>query len=85
MPRITHIDWGSGESRTVIFVIPKQDDLDLSKDIDAMRKRIADNLNIPKELIDPKNIRICDHPAFDNGATIRKLTARGTIPKKPTE
>ena len=63
---ILGVDRSSGESKTVIVVIPAHDMLDVSKEIEMTRRRIADALRVPVALMDPKVLRICKHPAFQS-------------------
>ncbi len=77
------VDLADGYSKSIVVIVPKHGDvLDLSKDMDMILRRIAEALEVPIELIDPECVKIHRHPAFDNGATVRRITARL---KKPTE
>ena len=74
---IVGVDWATEDDKTFFLVIPGGGKIDVSEEIDAIRYRIAKALHVPVELIKPEQIRIQDHPAFNDGATVRGLSANG--------
>lgn len=82
---IIGVDPALMESKTIIVVVPRRRPvIDVEKDIEWVRRRIADELKVPLELLNPEPTKIQDHPAFNNGAVIRMICATFK-PEKPQE
>ena len=68
------VDWAEGKDKSIYIVLPgppRESHTDLSKDIELVRRRIAEAMMIPYELIDPSTIHLCEHPAFRSGTIIK--------------
>jgi len=68
------VDWAEGKDKSIYIILPgppKNDHTDFSKDIEIVRRRIAEAMKVPIDLIDPSAIRLCEHPAFRSDTVIR--------------